>query len=365
LSNLWQSALFFYRSNNSNSIIMHHQSRPQKPTIAAKPKNIQKTNYVIIASDSHHHHRGGGGALPSKNLNNFNNETRTTEASPLFLQKIPLESGVSQQKDAFVLPSSPPNVGDCTNDCCGILNSKQVECLLRHKNGNGATDVQQQQQKNNGNKNHNNHQMDRNLQTTPSNSFDSSSSSSGGFKELDYVTKTIKAYEVYDREDKGNQQPAAAPAAIESEPTPIGHSKVQEIQSKLLAQQQQQQAKQHIMTANEHHTTIINRQPSSQYQKSTKELEKLLGARIEMRNKTPLSLNSEKSVKRLSKDFENSSDSQLAANISKQIQQKLQEEMKQQCHIIKDKFLIEKLPAQQHYREYMARRIPSSFVRPN
>jgi hypothetical protein len=49
----------------------------------------------------------------------------------------------------------------------------------------------------------------------------------------------------------------------------------------------------------------------------------------------------------------NSLASQLTLNISKQIQQKLQQEMKQQCEAIKEKYLIEKIPVQQHYRDYM------------
>lgn len=49
--------------------------------------------------------------------------------------------------------------------------------------------------------------------------------------------------------------------------------------------------------------------------------------------------------------------SQLTLNISKQIQQKLQQEMKQQCEIIKEKFLIEKVPVQIDYRDFVVREI--------
>lgn len=148
-------------------------------------------------------------------------------------------------------------------------------------------------------------------------------------------------------------------------PNMIGHSKVQEIQSKLFAAQQLQQA--HQNNLNNEHSIAVNRQ---QIQKSSKELEKLLSMRVGHEKKAAVIANANHdkppTVRRLSKGCDDNNDdangivnltSQLALNISKQIQHKLQQEMKQQCEIIKEKFLIEKIPVQQHYKDYVVKSI--------
>lgn len=318
-----------------------------KPPIAAKPKNVQKTNYIIVGRNE-----SQSQITSSRNGKKINNE-QYADDQPLLSQRA--------QKDGnhITLPSSPPNYSDCTNDCCGILNNKHLDCIQRQKNNkngtysNGATEGERNDSSfHNNNDNHKN-VMDKNFKTS-SQSFDSLSSSSGGFKDSDYVSKTRVAYESYDKEDNCmvNNQPNVpeTPSYL----MPIGNSKVQEMKSKLFAQQQQQQN--HM---NNEPSIPITRQ---HIQKSSKELEKVLGLRIEkeIRQKPTAQANHEKLVKRLSKSFDDAQEnnvasisSQIGANISKHIQQKLTEEMKQQCEIIKEKFLIEKIPVQQHYKDFM------------
>jgi hypothetical protein len=293
-----------------------------KPPIAAKPKITQKTNVVIVGSDA---------------------KTKKEQCSENF----PL---VSQDANHFSsLPSSPPNISDCANDCCGILHNKQLECMKNNKNGSYSNGASTDEENDSDFRKLDHKTFVEQLFKTSSQSFDSSSSSSGGFKDYDYVTKTKVAYETFDKEDQVSDEPA-------SYQVPIGNSKVQEMKSKLLAQQQQQQQNH---SSNEP-SIVINRQ---KVQKSSRELEKVLGLRID---KNP-QLKVDKSLKRMSKSFEEGSEnvaaisSQIGANISMQIQKKLTEEMKQQCEMIKEKFLIEKVPVQQHYSDFMVHDVNLSF----
>lgn len=325
---------------------MLHKSVPQKPPIAQKPKVAQKTNYIIVGRAENQSQ-----VSSSRNGNKTNNE-QYSDHQPLLLTKA--------QRDAnfITLPSSPPNYSDCTNDCCGILNNKHLDCIQRQKNNKNGTHLNGGSEEKNGSSFHHNNDshksaMGRNFETS-SQSFDSLSSSSGGFKDVDYVTKTRVAYESYDKEDNcivNNQTDVPEIPAFQM---PIGHSKVQEMKSKLFAQQKQQQNH-----SNNEASIPITRQ---HIQKSSKELEKVLGLRIEkdVRQKISSQPSHEKMVKRLSKSFDDAQENnvatisnQIGANISKHIQQKLTEEMKQQCEIIKEKFLIEKIPVQQHYKDFM------------
>lgn len=143
-------------------------------------------------------------------------------------------------------------------------------------------------------------------------SFDSSSSStsSGGFKEASFVTKTKVAFE----------------SNLEKKDT-----KVQEIQKKMLALQQQN-PKESELSIN---SIVINRQ---NVQKSSREhLEKVLGSH----NKN-LQQKVNKSGNKFSKNFDQTD----VTNVSLQIQKKLTEEA---CEMIKEKFLVKKTPVQQHY----------------
>lgn len=259
---------------------------------------------------------------------------------------------VSKDANHFTsLPSSPPNFSDCANDCCGILHNKQLECMQRQKNkkngsySNGASTDEENDSDFKPSDKIDHKTFVEQLFKTSSQSFDSSSSSSGGFKDFDYVTKTKVAYETFEKGEQVNDH--EAPPSYQM---PIGNSKVQEMKSKLFAQQQQQQQNH---TSNEP-SIVINRQ---NVQKSSRDLEKVLGLRIESKNN--VQQKADKSVKRLSKSFDDGHESvaaissQIGANISRQIQQKLTEEMKQQCEMIKEKFLIEKVPVQQHYNDYM------------
>lgn len=355
---------------------MLQQNIKSKPIIPTKPANIPKPNFLIVSGGN-----GDGSSVHSKPLPSKNQHN---EIPP---NNVPMGGAKKKDFSHFTIPSSP-NIGDCANDCCGIailnnaiLNNKHLEQQLRsndnhhansmHSNGHGINEE-------NGNSNGNSNEMqnNKNMLKTPTDSFDSSSlsSSSGGFKDVEFLTKTKVAYDLYDKEDnimqlnnhnnKSNEnlsqdaQPSPPPPPVQHQPLPIvaSQSKVLEIQSKLIAQQQQQQNKLQNSTTNS--TTPVNIHNSSQYQKSSKDLEKVLVFRIDKENCQKQS--QERNIKRLSKGFDDVPENnvaaltqQISANISKQIQQKLQEEMKQQCQMIKDKFLIEKIPVQQHYNDYV------------
>lgn len=346
---------------------MLQQTIKAKPIIPTKPANIPKPNFLIVSGGN-----GDGSTvhpkqLPSKNQHN--------EVPP---NNVPMGGVKKKDFSHFTIPSSP-NIGDCANDCCGIailnnaiLNNKHLEQQSRgndnhhansmHSNGHGNKEE-------NGNGNSNGMQKNKNKLKTPTDSFDSSSlsSSSGGFKDVDFLTKTKVAYDLYDKEDntmqlnnlnnKSNEdlsqgsQPSSSPPPPVPLPIVASQSKVLEIQSKLIAQQQQNKL--------QNTTTPVNIHNSSQYQKSSKELEKVLVFRIDKEN-CQKQQSQEKNIKRLSKGFDDVPENnvaaltqQISANISKQMQQKLQEEMKQQCQMIKDKFLIEKIAVQQHYSDYV------------
>jgi hypothetical protein len=355
-----------------------------------KPKNIQKTNYIVITPQQQNHlnqqdhqqqHQLQNYRMtPTRNVSrNASNEQCTmmlVNVEPqMHANKIHGMSKISN-KDAnhFSSSSSSPAhhhqyaSGEYNNDSSnGIYHKNQMEyhntiAQSYNNNHNGTMHS-------NGNKsiapecNQNSYSTEKS--PTDKNfyqSFDSSSSSSGcgggGFlKDHDFIAKTKAVYEMFEKEDSNR-------IVNEREPTfqsNIGHSKVQEMK-KLLAQQQLQQLHNQQPHVNHEPFIPINKQ---QIQKSSKELEKLFGARCEKEIRPVMKL-PEKPVRRLSKgcsdDDNHNNDqgivnltSQLSINISKQIQQKLQQEMKQQCEMIKEKFLIEKIPAQQHYQDYVVK----------
>lgn len=331
-----------------------------KPAIAKKPANIPKVNYQlsdggppksilkkISLYDTEQKNGNDSNTCNAGNNNGSkaNNYDASSSATP--------ECKGAIRKNKCDIPSSP-NL--CVNDCCGI-NIKIEQKLQQHKHqpqnnnqctvNNGPSDPVIVSQ--NG--------MHKKLKT-PNDSFDSSSSSSGygyGF-DTNFLTKTKAVYEMYDQVDNFVQQNQHADEPLQSPPSHHNHSqsKILELQSKLIAQQnfsQQPHSNSHIPAIS--HSKNI--QQTSQYQKSSKQLEQVLALRIDNENRLKAAQQSiEKSIKRPSQQGfdENSMSTQLGADQkenSKKIQQKLQEEMKQQCKAIKDKFLIEKVPVQQHY----------------
>ena len=141
---------------------------------------------------------------------------------------------------------------------------------------------------------------------TSSQSFDSSSSSSSSFNEVNACETKI--------------------------------SKVQEIKKKMLAQTNLNQ---------QNHSSIVinNRQHVT---KTSRELEKVLGSRNDKNFQHNQKVT--KSGNKFSKSFD---ENVTETNVSLQIHKKLAEEMKQQCEIIKEKFLLEKMPVQQNYNDYL------------
>ena len=223
---------------------------------------------------------------------------------------------------------------NCSKDCCGML-QKQLECKKNNKNGLFINDSTDGEMESNLNKT-----FIEQLFQTSSQSFDSSSSStsthSGGFKDFPFVTKTKVAYETFDKKDLTEHE-------VTNHQITNKDSKVQEIQKKMLAKQQQQNH-----TSNEL-SIVINRQS---VQNSSRELEKVLGSRLDRNLQQKVS----KSGNKFSKNFDiRETDS---TNVSLQIQKKLTEEMKKQCEMIKEKFLDEKTPVQQHYNLVIKIRTP-------
>ncbi|KAG5677224.1 hypothetical protein PVAND_007000 [Polypedilum vanderplanki] len=330
---------------------------PAKPPIPAKPKNVQKTNYVVIpqtdhstssGNNNHHHIHSAPRAIPTPTRNvtrNANAEQQFTVGSANHFSSSTSSSPLHHYQQHRTV--------EFTNDFLNKQQQMEIN-MQRHNNNHNGTHFNGASEQNDYGRHKNvNEIVDKSFHT-PSHSFDSSSSSSGGFRELDFIAKTKAVYEMFEKSERNDFEATSVPY--------VGHSKVQEIQSRLLAQQQQLQLQQQQQQQNNHNelTRAINRE---QIQKSSKELEKLLGMRVEKKMPIVPNNNQEKPVRRLSKSFDEVDDSgianltnKLALNISKQIQQKLQQEMKQQCEIIKEKYLIEKVEVQQHYKDYVNNR---------
>lgn len=318
--------------------------KPAKPPIPTKPRNVQKTNYVVITPNLENHRSMK--TAPAPPPRNQSQNAFYPSTSPTFYQH-------PYQNQRYVL-SSPFNT----------TKTQQKHQNNHHENNSfsyGVSDVNGSQHFTTENTDDcvkSPSYNDTNYNHTPSHSFDSSSSSSGGFRDVDIVAKTKAVYEIHDKNNAINDHHESVSSHQQQN---IGHSKVQMIQSKLL-QQQQQVTQNH--SNNEEAVISINRK---QLQKSTQELEKLFGMRVAASEKEirqhqkPSKHNQEKPVLRmLSKGSDDEVDhcssnlaSQLTLNISKQIQHKLQQEMKQQCEAIKEKYLIERVLVQQHYRDYM------------
>lgn len=92
-----------------------------------------------------------------------------------------------------------------------------------------------------------------------------------------------------------------------------------------------------------------NIQSISQYQQSSKQLEQMLAQRLEKENRLKSNKKNDDSVSATT-TASTLIPSNKVSTIQKHIQQKLQEEMKQQIKTIQDKHLIEKRWPQQHYK---------------
>lgn len=250
---------------------------------------------------------------------------------------------VKKLADKKVAPSSP-SLG-CSNDCCGIIlnSNSHKQGLQGHKNGTSCSlssastvakscfpieDTKQLKSK----------KYEQGRIKSSSDSVDSSlSSSSGGFKDPDFITRQTMAFELYKNRDTNT---SSSSTCITKPP-------------------------QHI-------------QSISQYQKSSKQLEQMLAQRLEkslalggggpsativMAGTPPVHPSTATHLRARSIDTGMGSSSLSTSNsssgsgcylgsstIPKQIQQKLQEEMKMQCKNIKEKYLIEKRHPQEHYK---------------
>jgi hypothetical protein len=308
-------------NNGSNSLT------GQKPMIPPKPKLAQKSNYVIVASDNH--------------------QLSTTSTQPINAKS---HHKRDDNNTFTIMPSSslpPPstNFSDCNDSCCGFLNNP-IDSSTTIDNGKmnsfGFTNVSNFIL-------HDQREIEDHIKFADrilSQTFDSSSSpSSGGSRELDIVTKTVAAFEVFEKEENGHH--------VSLPPTsnmPVGSSKIQEMKSRLFKQNEKQNHSSGELGIS------INRQ---QVQKSSKELEKILGMRMKTMTMNPTSTSTNSSLhgredklaKRLSRSFDDIDDDNNFT--AKSIHKKLNEEMKQKSDKIKEKYLIEKVPAQQHYKDFM------------
>lgn len=245
--------------------------------------------------------------------------------------------------DKKVTPSSP-SLG-CTNDCCGIIlnSSSHKQGLPSSKNGtncslSSASTVAKSCFSMEASKLIKTKKAEEGRIKSSSDSVDSSlSSSSGGFRDPDFIARQTMAFELYKSRDTTN---SSSSTCITKPP-------------------------QHI-------------QSISQYQKSSKQLEQMLAQRLEKSlalggggpsvalvmsasGTPPVHPNTATHLRARSIDtgIGNSSLSTCSSSggcylgsstIPKQIQQKLQEEMKMQCKNIKEKYLIEKRHPQEHYK---------------
>lgn len=245
--------------------------------------------------------------------------------------------------DKKVTPSSP-SLG-CTNDCCGIIlnSSSHKQGLQSSKNGtncslSSASTVAKSCFSMEASKQMKSKKAEEGRIKSSSDSVDSSlSSSSGGFRDPDFIARQTMAFELYKSRDTTT---SSSSTCITKPP-------------------------QHI-------------QSISQYQKSSKQLEQMLAQRLEKSlalggggpsaaivmsasGTPPVHPNTATHLRARSIDtgIGNSSLSTCSSSggcylgsstIPKQIQQKLQEEMKMQCKNIKEKYLIEKRHPQEHYK---------------
>nr|XP_029717851.1 ras-GEF domain-containing family member 1B-A isoform X1 [Aedes albopictus] len=250
---------------------------------------------------------------------------------------------MKKHADKKVTPSSP-SLG-CSNDCCGIIlnSNSHKQGLQSHKNGtncslSSASTVAKSCFPIEDSKLLKSKKSEQGRIKSSSDSVDSSlSSSSGGFKDPDFIARQTMAFELYKNRDTNT---SSSSTCITKPP-------------------------QHI-------------QSISQYQKSSKQLEQMLAQRLEkslalggggpsativMAAGTPpvhpstathfraRSIDTGMGSSSLSTSAGSSGGCYLGSStIPKQIQQKLQEEMKMQCKNIKEKYLIEKRHPQEHYK---------------
>lgn len=317
-------------NNNNNT-----SGAGQKPSIPPKPKLAQKpSTYVIVGSSE----------------NSTNSSTSSSS------QPISAKSQRRNDNNPFTMPSSslpPPTTtfSDCNDSCCGFLND--AKAAENHHHPFGFTNVS------------NFHLHDDNVgefedhikfaDRILSQSFDTSSSSpsSGGSRELDIVTKTVAAFEVFEKEEENGHHTNSLTMPVTSLVVGCG-SKIREMKSKLFERNNSE--KHPPSQLNSDKSILINRQ---QVQKSSKELEKILGMRMEKENRmktmtmtsTSASVQ-EKLAKRLSRSFDDIDDDNNFTT-AKSIHKKLNEEMKLKSDKIKEKYLIEKVPVQRHYKDFM------------
>ncbi|XP_058811821.1 uncharacterized protein LOC131676632 isoform X1 [Topomyia yanbarensis] len=294
----------------------------------------QPTSYVVANSVPEDQMRVGNNG----NAENSGGVSLTPQTSSFSPRKNELTKKLADKKPT---PSSP-NLG-CANDCCGIIlnSNNQKQSLQQSKNGTNCSPSSGGTANNAFGKIYKEdskppkcRKWDENRIKTSSDSVDSSlSSSSGGFRDPDFIARQTMAFELY----KSRETTTSSSSTCITKPP------------------------QHI-------------QSISQYQKSTKQLEQMLAQRLEKSlalgagsstvtsGVPPVHPNSATHLRARSIDtgigssnFTTTSSSGSgcflgSSTIPKQIQLKLQEEMKMQCKNIKEKFLIERRHPQEHYK---------------
>lgn len=305
--------------NNNTSSAAQKPSIPPKPKIAPKPV----ANYVILGSgSSSENSNSSSSSQPIRPARTHHHHHRRNDNNPF----MPSSS----------LPPSTTTFSDCNDACCGFLNDTKTG-EHQHVTNNFSGEFEDHIKF-----------ADRIL----SQSFDTSSGSpsSGGSHELDIVTKTVAAFEVFEKEEENGHHTNSLPMPVSSGSC---GSKIREMKSKLFERNNSE--KQPSSQLNSDKSILINRQ---QVQKNSKELEKLLGMRMKtmtMTSSSTTSAGQDKLAKRLSRSFDDIDDDNnfTSNNIPKSIHKKLNEEMKSKSDKMKERYLIEKVPVQQHYKDFM------------
>jgi hypothetical protein len=304
----------------------HHQQQPStarvKPAIPMKPINIPPPPAVLVAS---------AGERPILKGDYRKCNFIRAESMPTSTAKC--QKTVAQKyKDQR---SASPNIS-CANDCCGMSwtpGPPTPPVTNSHTGVGGGNNNNSMANKNNNNNNSsqdtsedNEHRSTKYQNSVTFNeSFDSSSesSNSGGFRDPEFQAKQAQAYESTPPVVR-NDYPAAPQTKIES-----------------------------------FHNT-------SQYHKSSKQLEHLLAQRIdkEIRLKggpsstastaaaTPIANN--KRISTHSASMDEVDDSSAMSTMQRQFVQKLQEELKNKSKDIQQKHLIERRLPQEHYKPICA-----------
>ena len=274
-----------------------------KPAVPAKPQFIPPPNHHINLNAVQNHQIKIKPAKPVRRHHSF---SKGSTSNSLVVQSIEITSTSCDHLEPLPTPKvtthASPNLG-CSNDCCGIMTNSHPPIKPLQQNNTNNNNISNPNKKSEEN---------RTIKSSTDSVDSSLSSSSGGFRDPEFIARQTLAFELYQQREN-----------VKKPPHPPPQKNIHNI---------------------------------SQYQKSSKQLEQMLSQRIEKGQSTvvPLPPTHLRAKSIDSGAFGAGTDVNKinlgASTIPKKIQQKLQEEMKLQCKSIKDKFLIERRRPQEHYK---------------